>query len=241
MRALFDFFWNNFPSLKLILFLFPISIAWAFVALYIAAFLKSRYSWKTGYTRKVFHFLIFISAFIYQKLFALPGVFILGWAVTLVLGFAIFKDNGQPVYEALAREKDAPHRTKYIVYSYLATFVGGVFSNLFFKSFAVFGYAITGIGDAIAEPIGTAWGKHQYNVFSFDKNKKSVRSIEGSIGVFIASFTLLLLFAQQNLSISECLVVAIACTLTEALAPSGFDNLLLQIVASGLCFYFAKK
>lgn len=236
---IFHFFYDNLPSLQLLCWLFPISIIWSFLALFIAGFCKQNLNWKTGYTRKLFHFFIFISAFFYQKYFGLPGVFILGWSVTIVLVYACIKGNRNLFYEALAREKDAPYRTKYIIYSYLATFCGGVLSNLLFGKFAIFGYAVTGIADAIAEPIGTRFGKHTYRVFSFDKNKNSYRSIEGSIVVFVASFISIIAvaFLTNTYSINYPLlfVVAIVCTLVEAFSPSGFDNMLLQMVASFLC------
>ena len=239
IKAILDFFLDNFPTFKLISWLFPISILWSFIALFIAGFCKKRLQWKTGYTRKLFHFFIFISAFFYQKYFALQGVFILGWSVSIVLIYTIIKGNGNLLYEALAREKDAPFRTKYIVYSYLATFIGGVMANLLFGKFAIFGYAITGFADAIAEPIGTKFGKHQYRVFSFDKTKISYRSIEGSFAVFVVSYAIYffaLCFSQTVLPISFVIifVMAFVCTITEALSPSGFDNMLLQIVGAFL-------
>ena len=240
---LFHFFLDNFPSLKLISWLFPISILWSFLALFMAGFCKKKLQWKTGYTRKLFHFFIFISAFFYQSYFQLQGVFILGWSVTIAILYACLKGNGNLFYEALAREKDAPFRTKYIIYSYLATFFGGVISNLLFGKFAIYGYAITGIADAIAEPIGTKFGKHQYRVFSFDKTKISYRSIEGSFAVFAASFFIPFLILNPfdptfSINYVWLFTIAIICTLTEAFSPSGFDNMLLQIAASFLFSIF---
>jgi phytol kinase len=209
------------------------------MSLFFAGFCKIKLNWKTGYTRKLFHFLIFITAFFYQTYFQLQGVFILGWSVTIVLIYACVKGNGNLFYEALAREKDEPHRTKYIVYSYLATFFGGVISNLLFGKFALFGYAVTGIADAIAEPIGTRFGKHKYRVFSFDKNKITHRSIEGSLSVFAVSFIVpffMLHYFDSAYVINYYLLftAAVICMLTEAVSPSGFDNLLLQVTASFL-------
>ncbi|HUM50696.1 MAG TPA: hypothetical protein PK431_02735 [Chitinophagales bacterium] len=237
------FFTDNFPSLKLISWLFPVACLFSFLSLFIAGFCKQTLRWRTGFSRKTFHFLIFIAAFFCQQKLGLPAVFILGWSVTLVLIYAIIKGNGNLFYEALAREKDAPFRTKYIVYSYLATFFGGVISNLLFGPFAIFGYVITGVGDAIAEPIGTFFGKHQYRVFSFDKTKISYRSIEGSLAVFVVSlivpFIMLNPFdGTYSIHYFWLLTTAIICTLTEAFSPSGFDNMLLQIVASFLFSIF---
>lgn len=234
------FFLDNFPSFWLICWFFPIAFLYSFISLYIAGFCKQHFQWRTGFSRKLFHFLIFIAAFVCQQKMGLPGVFILGWSVTLVLIFAIIKGDGNLFYEALAREKDAPYRTKYIVYSYLATFFGGVFSNLLFGPFAIFGYVITGIGDAIAEPIGTFFGKHQYRVFSFDKQKISYRSIEGSLAVFVVVI-LTIYFSPclyYDFGLKHYLIIALVCTFVEALSPSGFDNMLLQIVGSFLFYCF---
>lgn len=243
IHTFLDFFTDNFPSIKLISWFFPIAILFSFLSLFIAGFCKQTLKWRTGFSRKLFHFFIFIAAFSCQQKMGLPAVFILGWSVTLVLIYAIIKGDGNLFYEALAREKDAPFRTKYIVYSYLATFFGGVFSNLLFGPFAIFGYAITGIGDAIAEPIGTYFGKHTYRVFSFDKSKISYRSIEGSAAVFVASlivplFILYPFHGTFSISFLWLLLTAVICTLTEAFSPSGFDNMLLQIVASFLFSIF---
>lgn len=242
ISLLWQFFYSNFPTWHLIKIWFPISLLWSFIALYSAGICKTTFHFKTGYTRKLFHFLIFGTAFIYQQYLGLQGVFILGWSVTMVLLFSCIKGDGNLMYEALAREKDAPHRTKYIIYSYLATFIGGVLSNLFFAKWAILGYAITGIADAVAEPVGTMFGKHVYKVFSFDKAKVSIRSIEGSFAVFITSFiiiycTLHFVYCINSLSFLLVIGMATACMFVEAISPSGFDNLLLQIIASGLVAY----
>lgn len=236
VSSILTFFQDHFPSLKLISWLFPVAILFSFSSLFIAGYCKKNWHWRTGFSRKLFHFLIFFAAYFCQQKIGLPAVFILGWSVTLVLVYAVFKGDGNLFYEALAREKDAPFRTKYIVYSYLATFLGGVISNILFGTFAVFGYVITGIGDAIAEPIGTFFGKHQYPVFSFDKAKKSYRSFEGSLVVFITSLLVgfFAVYITNYISISIFGIIAIACicSIVEAFSPSGFDNMLLQIAAS---------
>lgn len=241
--SLWQFFSVNFPSVKLIVWLFPVSLVWSFSALFISGSCKKYRHWKTGYTRKLFHFFIFSSAFLYQQWFALPGVFVLGWAVTATLIYTCIQGEGYLLYEALAREKDAPHRTKYIVYSYLATFAGGVLANIFFGKLAVFGYAVTGIADALAEPVGTMFGKHHYRVWSIHPDKVSHRSIKGSVAVLVASFLVYWLICttifMEDIQLLRVAGIAVVCMLTEAISPSGFDNFLLQLVASGLAVYVA--
>lgn len=235
------FFADNIPPLSLILWLFPLVLVYSFCSLYLAGVCKQKFLWKTGYSRKLFHFLIFFSAFGLQTIFGIGAVFILGWAVTILLGLTIYKGDGFILYEALARETDAPKRTHYILYSYLATFCGGVLSNLLFGHFAMLGYAITGLADAIAEPAGTQFGKHHYRVFTFNK-LPAYRSLEGSMAVFmttliVATVVIKILFVNF-FSWPFILLVAICCTLTEAISPRGFDNFFLQLVAGLLLYSF---
>jgi len=46
---------------------------------------------------------------------------VFGAATSLVIAYALARGDGHYMYEALAREKDAPHRTRFIVEPYLAT------------------------------------------------------------------------------------------------------------------------
>jgi phytol kinase len=187
--------------------------------------------------------LIFSYVFIIQINFSLPGTFIVGWAVTTILILAIKLGEGNILYEAIAREQDAPYRSRYIIYSYLATFGGGVLTNLLFgKFYAIFGYLITGIGDAVAEPIGVLFGKHRYRVINFDK-KEAYRSVEGSAAVFIATFLVLLIcayFMPEHLmmNIPRIFYCSVICTIIEAVSPQGWDNLLMQLAGGLSVFLF---
>lgn len=235
--SLFHFFYDHFPPPALISWLFPLSLLVAYLSLTVAGLLKMEAGWRTGLTRKVFHFLIFFYVFALQQRYGLPGTFIAGWAVTVVLAFAIRRGAGCLQYEAIAREQDAPHRSRYIVYSYLATFGGGVLANMLMGGpFALFGYLITGIGDAVAEPVGVLFGKHKYRVLNFNR-PLSYRSFEGSAAVFIATVFVLSAYAfffpgVLNVEVHTLLGCALICTLLEAWSPQGWDNLLLQVGGS---------
>jgi phytol kinase len=238
-----SFFISNFPAASLIAWLFPLTIIWSFLAAYMAGTCKRHFNWNTGYSRKLFHFLIFFTACIYQLKFGLGGVFILGWSVTAVIIYSCYQGSGNLLYEGMAREKDAPYRTRYIVYSYLSTFAGGVLSNLFFGYYAIFGYAVTGIADALAEPVGTRFGRHTYPVFSFDKRKHSRRSLEGSMAVFLAAvFIAAAICYASPLSISIPLLIwgGAICAVSEAISPGGFDNAVLQLTASLVFCIFTR-
>jgi phytol kinase len=61
-----SFFISNSPSWNTILIGAPVGILWSWICLRFAGYLKLGKGCRTGYTRKVFHFLIFTSVVIIQ-------------------------------------------------------------------------------------------------------------------------------------------------------------------------------
>lgn len=240
MNSLRAFFIDNLPSLKSILLGGPAGLAWAYAGLYFAGWLKKYRGLDTGYTRKIFHFLIFMSVAGVHLLWGLPGVFLFGAAVSLVIFYALLRGDGHLLYEAMAREKDAPHRTYYILAPYFATLIGGLAGNFLFGRGAVIGYLVAGIGDAVGEPVGVRFGKHLYRVPSLSR-VKSFRSLEGSAAVFLGCMAVIIGGAaiSPHLTLTanafwQLPLLALACTVVEAFSPHGWDNALLQVVASFL-------
>lgn len=242
MKAVLDFFTDNFPSWTSILVGGPPAFLWAYLSLCFAGYLKQAKHWRTGYTRKVFHFLTFFTAALVQWFFGTPGVCLFGGMASLVVFYAVFRGAGHPMYEAMAREKDEPHRTYYIMEPYFATLIGGITSNILFGPLAVVGYLVTGLGDAVGEPAGVRFGRHHYKVMSLRK-VKSTRSLEGSAAVFLACIVAIvaavLLSPQLGFSTSLLWMVpllALAGALVEAVSPHGWDNATMQIVPSYLAW-----
>ncbi len=240
MEKLITFFVDNFPSFSQLLMEGPIALLWAYFCLYISGYLKKYRGIKTGYSRKIFHFLIFATVAIIHWIWGLPTVCLFGGMTSLVIFYAIMQGSGNLLYEAIAREKDAPHRTYYIVIPYFATLIGGVATNIFFAETAVIGYLVTGIGDAIAEPVGTRFGKHVYTMPSFGK-VPSTRSMEGSAAVCLASCFSIIIVAwtnpELNLSAQNSWrvpVLSLICMITEAISPHGWDNIPMQIIPAWL-------
>ena len=148
--------------------------------------------------------------------------------------------RGNLLYEALARPKDEPHRTFFILVPYFTTLVGGLAANIVFGPIAVAGYLVTGLGDAIGEPAGTMFGKHHYKVRSLS-SVPATRSLEGSAAVFVMCAIALWLAAafSPNITLAafatpKVLLIAAACTLAEAVSPHGWDNATMQIVPTAL-------
>jgi len=235
-RDIAEFFIRNSPSAKALTFGGPAALLWAGACLAIAGLLKTRRNWKTGYTRKVFHFLIFGTVVAVQGIWGTAGVCLFGAMTTAVIAYALLRGPGHLMYEAMAREKDAPRRTHYVIVPYLATLVGGLLSNIFFPRTAVFGYLVAGLGDAVAEPVGTRFGRHPYRVPAV-RGVRAVRSVEGSVSVLIVSALALLAclafspqFALSGRSVLAVLLIAAVSMLVEAASPHGWDNTTLQVV-----------
>ena len=246
MDEILSFFVENFPSGKAILLGGPLGIIWSLLCLHIAGYLKGQRGWRTGFTRKVFHFLIFGTASGLQVAGGTPLVCLFGGMTSVVLLYAILRGAGDPLYEALARESDSPHRTYCIVVPYLATLLGGLASNILFGPAAVFGYLVAGLGDAIAEPVGTAFGRHRYRVPSF-RGVETTRSLEGSASVFVASAAaiglgVLLLPSPLPLwSLAMRLpLIALGCAVIEGVSPHGWDNATMQILPAWMAVAFLQ-
>jgi phytol kinase len=235
MKQLLTFVQSNTPPIRAILTLGPVFLAWAYCCLSLAGYLKSKRRLKTGYTRKTFHILIFLTAATIQQTLGLPVVCLFGGMTTLVLAYALLRGAGHPMYEAIAREKDEPYRTYYIIIPYLATLAGGIAGNLWFGPASLIGYLVGGLGDAAGEPVGTRWGRRRYTVPTLS-SVKTTRTIEGSIGVFIASLVavaagMLLApgFRLKPQSLAAIPLIALASALLEAVSPHGWDNATMQL------------
>jgi phytol kinase len=235
MKHLLTFIESNTPPIRTILTLGPIFLAWSYCCLSLAGYLKSKRRLKTGYTRKTFHVLVFLTAATLQQTLGLPLVCLFGAMTTLVLAYALWRGAGHPLYEAIAREKDEPYRTYYIIIPYLATLAGGIAGNLWFGPAALIGYLVGGLGDAAGEPVGTRWGRRRYTVPTLS-SVKTTRTIEGSIGVFVASLVAVALglllapgFTINPHSVALIPLIALGCALLEAVSPHGWDNATMQI------------
>src|SRR5262245_55881686 len=109
-----------------------VGLLWSYACLRFAGYLKCRKNLPTGYTRKIFHVLTFFTVIIVHLAWGLPAVCLFGAMTSLVLAYAVLQGNGHPLYEAIARGDDSPHRTYYVVIPYLATLIGGVANNVLF-------------------------------------------------------------------------------------------------------------
>jgi phytol kinase len=232
---------GNFPSWKELAVGGPPGLLWSPVALWFAGRPKQDGA-RTGYTRKVFHFLIFGTVAAPEWRLDTRAVCLFGAICTITVFFAVWRGPGNPLYEALARERDEPHRTYFILVPYFTTAIGGLVTNVLFGPVAIAGYLVTGLGDAIGEPVGTMFGAHRQRVPSIS-SVPATRSLEGSAAVFTMSVGALLLAAALSPLITlgapdvpKIPVIAATSTLVEAVSPHGWDNATMQVVPTALAW-----
>lgn len=229
------------PRWETLLWTAPLSALFVAVAGRWVGHLRCRRGVRTAFTRKVFHFLTFTLAGVLHLTSGRPAVVVFGSVAAAGVGVALWRGDGTPFYEALARPSDRPHRRLFIVVPLLTTAVGGVTSNLLFPRWAWVGYVVSGWGDAIAEPVGALWGRHTYRVPSL-AGVDAERSLEGSAAVFLASALAAGLgLAVVGLDGLTAAGVAAACgagaTLVEAVSNHGLDNFTVQVAATAVAAY----
>jgi phytol kinase len=204
----------------------------------LAGWLKLRKGFRTGDTRKLFHFVVFTSAALLRLWIGIEAVNLLGGIVALQVGAALLQGGGSLLYEGLAREEDSPRRSLHIALPFLATAAGGVASASLFGPFAAVGFAVAGWGDAVGEPIGSRFGKHRFRVPGIG-GVKATRSVEGSLAVFAASWAaaaIALVWLGRGEAplamVAGALIVALAAAALEAITHHGLDNFTVQVGAS---------
>lgn len=193
---------------------------------------------RVAYTRKLFHFGIFTGAGAVHAWGGLAATNAYGATVAALVLVAVLRGEGDPFYEALARETDRPHRSLFIVVPLLTTAVGGLLSGLLAGPWAAVGYVVAGWGDAVGEPAGAKWGRHPYRVPSL-AGVPAIRTWEGSSAVLVAGWGAAVLVAAGLgvppwVALLPSLGVAVGATAVEALSPHGTDNLTVQVTASAL-------
>jgi len=228
------------PGAKQIIVLGPVLALLAALIALLVAWLRTDADIETPYTRKIFHFMIFTLAGVMHVAGGLSTVALFGGVVSAVVLYAVYRGEGFGFYEALARPSDAPHRTLFVLVPLATTAAGGLAANLLFGSVAYVGYLVAGWGDAIAEPVGRAWGRHKYRVPSL-AGVPAQRSLEGSAAVLIVGTLAAFLGLWLNgIAPGTAFGVALACGLAgasvEAVSNHGLDNFTVQLAAAATAF-----
>ncbi len=229
------------PGPRLVVLLGPVLLIVAAIAAASVGHLRQHRGLRAPYTRKIFHFTIFTLAACVHVAAGLPGVALFGAIVSAMVLYAVWRGPGFAFYEAMARPSDDPHRSLFILVPLATTALGGLIGNVLFAPFAFVGYLVGGWGDAVGEPVGTAWGRHRYKVPSLG-GIPATRSLEGSaavllVGVAAATFGLLLYGVSPLAAVGVGLACGVTGALVEAFSNHGLDNLTIQVAAAGTAFF----
>jgi phytol kinase len=241
VSGLGEFLHRALPSPRIAAVLGPVFLVLAVAAGKFAAHLRVAIGMRTSFTRKVFHFVIFTLASVVQLAWGFPAVMLFGAVVAAVVLYAVARGEGHPFYEAMARPSDAPHRTLFVLVPLLTTALGGVLANVFFGPTAFVGYLVGGWGDAVGEPVGTAWGRHRYSVPTL-AGVRATRSFEGSaavllVGAIAASAGLVIAGTPPSHAIAVGACCGAAGAAVEAVSHHGTDNLTIQLAAAGTAYF----
>ncbi|RMG44437.1 MAG: hypothetical protein D6718_10060 [Acidobacteria bacterium] len=201
-----------------------------------ASWLRSEKRVATACTRKAFHFAIFSAAAAYHLAGGLPASALFGAVVSAAVLASVWRGRGDPLFEALARAEDAPHRGLFVVVPLAATAAGGLIAALLFGRYAAVGYLVAGWGDALAEPVGAWAGRHAYAVPTMTGGR-ATRTVEGSAAVALAgglaaAAALAASGAPATVTLRGAVACGAAACLAEAVTPRGLDNLTVILAAS---------
>jgi phytol kinase len=204
-----------------------------------------RRGFRAGDTRKIFHFCIFNAASFLRWQSDAGALVVFGTVIAIGIMRSTWRGPGDGLFEALARPTDAPRQRLHVIVPLMCTAVGGVASQLIAGRLAIIAYLIGGWGDAVGEPIGIRWGRHQYRVPSLG-GVPSTRSLEGSLAVFLASTVAaaigLGLVGQSGLVLLQvALLLGVVVTAVEAVSPHGMDNLTILVAAAAVAQWCLKQ
>jgi len=203
---------------------------------------------KVNYTRKLNHFCLFLVPVLLDSLFPYENSLdtLLTSAVVAILPLLMYvkpiRSRNRVIslmFLSFDRPEDRPHTLRWLltqtIVGYLVMIpMGVIFFTMGLEYLIFIPVLINGLGDGLAEPIGIRFGRHSYNVRALFTEKKYVRTVEGSLCVYLASFLIILLFGPvfptQLQLIVALLVVPIVMTVAEAVSPHTWDTPLLFLV-----------
>ncbi len=162
----------------------------------ISILLKKTNTISSHFARKIVHLFAGFAVFIVPYLRISPFLaLIISGSVLIFTRFAGPKNIGKPVFEAIA-EKDE-HEKGYLSgpFSYalainILVFIFSFKNAVRYFYFPASSIMVMMISDTAAAWIGRKWGKHMIDL----KYTKTIRTVEGSLTMFITAFILRLLW-----------------------------------------------
>ena len=206
---------------------FIIALVYIFSLIGLAEVLRKKRGYSSDFTRKVIHIGVGMLIWAVPFLFSQPWPFMIA-----CLGFAILDllDWHFGFFAAMASSSRSNLGTVYF------PLAAGVVAYLFWDTPPLMVAALMPLtwGDGLAPIIGKKFGHHSFHI------KNTIRTIEGSIGFFVATFiatwlALWIMPGPPNLTALDALlpalVVSLLTTFVEAVSIWGLDNITITAVA----------
>ena len=204
-----------------------ISVVYIFGLIGLAEGLRRWRGFSSDFTRKAIHIGVGMLAWALPFLFSEPWLFILACLGFMVLNLLDWR------FGFFAAMSSSSRSNLGTVYFPLAA---AVVAYVFWDSPPIMVAALMPLtwGDGLAPVIGKLYGRHRYYIHT------SVRTVEGSIGFFLAAFlaTWLALWVMPGLpdltpvaALLPALTVSLVTTLVEAVSIWGLDNLTITAAA----------
>ena len=229
-------------------FVFNVSyyLFWYFFITYFSGKLVAK-GMKVNYTRKINHFVMFLSPFVAEGLFPyhrtpLTGLLYMIMIICTILILVKPIRSRVPyinvMFSSFDRPEDRPHTLQWLFTQIIGVFVVIIGFSIFLQedqreSLLLIPMFINAFGDGLAEPVGIRFGKHHYKTRALFTKKTYVRTLEGSAMVFISG-VLTILLVQDLFTMPQLIValvtIPILTTLTEALAPHTWDTPFIFLV-----------
>lgn len=206
---------------------FLILLIYVFGLIALTEGLRKWRNYSSDFTRKVIHIGVGMISWALPFLFDEPWLFVIACLGFMIINFLDWKYG---FFSAMASSNPQNLGTVYF------PLAAAVVALLFWDTPPIMVAAMMplALGDGLAPVIGRKFGRHPYTIFN------STRSIEGSIGFFLATFTgtwLALWVIPGNPiippieAILPAIVISLVTALIEAVSSWGIDNLTVTIAA----------
>ncbi len=206
---------------------FILCLLYVFTMIGLAELLRRRRGYGSGFTRKVIHIGVGMMSWFLPALFTSPWPFVAACGAFMVINLLDWR------YDFFKAMKSSSRSNLGTVYFPLAA---AVVALVFWDRPPLMVAALMPLtwGDGLAPVIGATWGKRVYRIHT------STRTLEGSLGFFVAGFvfTWLALWVMPGLpeispaaAVLPALIIMAVTTLIEAVSIWGLDNLTVTAAA----------
>jgi dolichol kinase len=223
------------------------SVVIFFTAGYVLGLLVQKRSWPVAYTRKILALTLYAAPLLTAPywLGSIEGawrspvaIYVISISAALFMMCALSLTkvvrSRSPffatVFAAIDRPEDRPFTLVWLLTSIAATWAVMVAWVLLLPQtthYMLPALFVTGVGDALAEPVGHRFGKHTYSVGAIGTDRRYTRSLEGSACVFLSACIGIFLLSgriSRDEMVLALMLFPPLVTLAEARSPHTWDQ-----------------